>query len=52
MLKFMKRVWGSDAPRGFKAASWVVAIVAFGGMYYAEKRYDEYKKGPSYIKKD
>lgn len=36
ILDQAKKIWGTNAPRGFKASAWVAAFGAFGLWYYAE----------------
>ncbi len=37
-IEWAKKAWGVGAPKGFRLASWVVAIGAFGAWYYYDNR--------------
>ena len=52
MMKFAQKVWGVGTPKGFRAASWVVALTVFGTWYYYDHRPTDIAKSLPEIKKN
>eukprot|EP00981_Chlorochromonas_danica_P011990 scaffold4368_cov180-Ochromonas_danica.AAC.3 len=37
--QFFRNIWGSNSSKGFRLASWGVALGAFGAWYYYDNYY-------------
>ncbi len=37
-IDWAKKIWGVGSPKGFRVASWAVAIGAFGVWYYFDNK--------------